>query len=125
MPSFRCLNGLQGGYLGLILACLALGSPLARAETQTLVNDAIGIQLQIPGETLLTGQNQPGQAPFILLRDGGQEPEWSLRLEGISSDAGNARDLLVEYLGLNQGENMEIKLLDQSQVVSGKVVAES
>jgi len=125
MPSLRCLSGLQGSYLGSILACLALGSPRAWAETQTLVNDTIGIQFQIPDETLLTGQNQPGQAPYILLRDGGQEPEWSLRLEGISSDAGSARNLLVEYLGLNKDENTAIELLDQSQVVSGKVVTES
>ena len=72
-------------------ACLACGPGAAWAETRTLTNNTIGIQFQIPDETLLTGQNQPGQAPFILLRDGGENPIWSLRLEAISSETGNPR----------------------------------
>ncbi len=124
MPSKYWFQGLQGMFLAMACACLASVPGAAWAETRTITNNTIGIQFQIPAETLLTGQNQPGQAPFILLRDGGDDPLWSLRLEAIASEAGNTRDLLVELLGLNRAEDAEIELLEQSQITSGKEVTE-
>ena len=58
--------------LAMILGMALNTAPQAVAET--LSSNALGIQMQTPDGTQVTGKNAPNQAPFLLMRGGGDTP---------------------------------------------------
>ena len=115
MPFFAALG---------LFAALVL--PFTSTWAETLVHDSIGIKIELPTGTLVTGRNPQGQLPFVLLRDGSEQPKWSLRLERITnSELGSSKDLLLELLGLQEDSESQLTILDQSQIPVGNELAES
>ena len=116
---------LKSAILGLAAVISSILLPLSAAHSEILVNDSIGIQIDLPTGTLITNRSQQGQVPFVVLRDGSKQPKWSLRLERITNnELESTRDLLIELLGLQQDAETPLTILDQSQITVGQHVAE-
>jgi hypothetical protein len=113
-------------FLAISAAFFSILLPISAAHSETLVNDSIGIQIDLPTGTLVSNRSQQGQVPFVVLRDGSEQPKWSLRLERITNnEMESTRDLLIEILGLQQDTETPLTILDQSQLTVGQLVAET
>ena len=107
--------------MALAMALTLSASPLAYGEKVT--SNTLGIQIQVPDGTQVTGKNAAGEPPYLLFRDGGAAPRWSLRLEQLESNQSDARNLLIELLGSHQEADRDFNVVSQSQVAVGKGVA--
>lgn len=120
------LQRLKCPFLALAVAFLVLFSPEMTAHAEVLVHDSIGIKIDLPAGAKVTNRSQQGQIPFIVLRDGSDQPKWSLRLERVTNDQmESARELMIELIGLQQEGDTSIEVIDQSQIPAGEEVAET
>lgn len=86
---------------------------------ETIVSNSLGLALEVPEGTLQTGASQPGQPAFLVLREGGSVPSWSMRIERLVSEATTADALLLELVSKGQSADRDFEILDRSSLEIG------
>lgn len=79
----------------------------------TIRSSSLGLSLDVPDGTQQTGVSQPGHPAFLLLREGGTQPRWSMRIERLISNSPTANDLLLELVSQGREGEQEFQLLDR------------
>ena len=91
----------------------------AALGTETIVSNSLGLALEVPDGTLQTGASQAGQPAFLVLREGGSMPSWSMRIERLVSEVSTSDALLLELVSKGQSVDRDFEILERSSLPIG------
>ena len=119
MPLALPMNHMNQWFLVTLLSALSCLQTAIGADT--IHSSSLGLSLDVPDGTQQTGASQPGQPAFVLLREGRNQPRWSMRIERIISASPTPNELLLELIGNGRADDQGFEILDRQRIqIHGK-----
>ncbi|MEE2906263.1 MAG: hypothetical protein VX527_00375 [Planctomycetota bacterium] len=85
---------------------------IGTVDGQVFISNEVGISMTLPSGSMVASRKS-GQNPFFVVRDGANQPAWSLRLESVPSNDPSAESMIRRLMLSQDKEETAIEVLKE------------